>query len=134
SVDDIARLRAGRILLNDPPPVDTTQPPSEDQELIEGTMLEALIRGNSTPVSATDCIIRTLYRDRDQWGDEFLRIARLGAIFMLKAGGVVEQIHRLLLGPLRGGKVHVDFEGARRKMYTNLDPTIIRVEGDCPLA
>jgi len=133
SVDDIARLRASRILLNNPPPVDADNQPSDDQSLVEGAMLETLIRGTSTPASVQDCIIRSLYKDRQETGEEFLKIARLGALFMLKAGGVVEHIQRLSLGPIRNGKVHVDFVGARRKKYSNVDPTIITVKGECPL-
>jgi hypothetical protein len=133
SVDDIAQLRATRILLNEPPPVDESQQPSDDQSLVEGAMLETLIRGTSTPASVSDCIIRSLYKDRRELGEEFLKIARLGALFMLKAGGVVEHVQRLTLGPIRNGKVGVDFEGTRRKKYSTVDPAIISVKGECPL-
>jgi hypothetical protein len=59
--------------------------------------------------------------------------ARLAAIYFLKACGVVEQVRRLTLGPLRKAKVHVLFQGVRRKKYSNVEPVVIGMEGDCPL-
>jgi hypothetical protein len=133
SADDIARLRAGRILLNDPPPIDATDHRSNEHTFVEKTMLEALIRGTGTPATVSDCIIRSLYNDRQQADDEFLKIARLGAIFMLRSGGVVEHIQKLSLGPIRNRKLRVDFVGTRRQKNVNVAPTVITIKGDCSL-
>jgi hypothetical protein len=134
SSDDIAILRARRILLNDPPPVDDKQQPTNDQELMDVSMLEAQIRGINTPASVKDCIIRVVYREQNNTTTDFLKLARLAAIFMLKAGGVVEHVQEFSLGPIHDGLVHVKFIGVRRKKFTDVDPTVIRIEGDCPLS
>ncbi|QDV37593.1 hypothetical protein ElP_55330 [Tautonia plasticadhaerens] len=133
TADEIARMRAGRILLNDPPPLDDNKRPSGDIAMLEEAFLEAQIRGVSTPVTVNDCIIQVIYNEQRGKGVNFLKLARLGAIFMLKAGGVIEHVRKLTLGPVRNGKVHVEFVGVRRKKYVNADPTIIQLEGDCAL-
>ncbi len=133
SSDDIARMRAGRILLNDPPAVGDKPRPGSDQALLEGAMLESHIQGVNTPASAKDCIIRAVYGEYKDKPRLFLQVARLAAIYFLKASGVVEQVRQLTLGPLKKGKVHVRLQGVRRKKYSNVDPVVIDLEGDCPL-
>ncbi len=100
---------------------------------MEGAMLESHIRGMNTPASATDCVIRAVYKEYKSDPRLFLQLARLAAIYFLKAGGVVEQVRRLTLGPLRKGKAHVVFQGVRRRKYSNVEPVVIELEGDCPL-
>ena len=134
SPDEIATLRARRILLNYPPPVDDSQRTSTDQKLMDQAMLEAQIRGVNTLVTVSDCIIRVVYAERRQADTDFLKLARLASIFMLRVGGVVEHVHKLTLGPIHNGLVHVDFVGVRRKQYANREATVIRMKGDCPLA
>jgi hypothetical protein len=133
SSEDIARLRAGRILLNDPPPVGDKALPGGDQALLQSALLESHIQGMNTPASAKDCIIRAVYKEYKGQPLLFLQLARLAAIYSLKASGVVEQVRQLTLGPLRKGKVHVVFQGVRRRKYSNVDPEVINLEGDCPL-
>jgi hypothetical protein len=133
SPDDIARLRAGRILLNDPPPLGDKAPPGGNQALLEGAMLESHIQGINTPASAKDCIIQAVYKQYKEQPRLFLQLARLAAIYFLKASGVVEHVRKLTLGPLRKSKVHVVFQGVRRKKYGNVEPTMIELEGDCSL-
>jgi hypothetical protein len=60
-------------------------------------------------------------------------VARLNAVFFLKAAGIVEQVLELSLGPISEGKVHVRFRGIRRQVYVNIEPAVIEIEGDCPL-
>src|SRR6266581_2754365 len=50
---------------------------------------------------------------------EFLRLARIQAVFALKVTHTVEHILALTLGPIAKGSVHVHFEGRRRQEYTN---------------
>jgi len=133
SSDDIARLRAGRILLNNPPPLSDKTPRGGDQALLENAMLESHIQGMNMPASVKDCIIRAVYNEYKSQPRLFLQLARLAAIYFLKASGVVEQVRRLTLGPFRKANVHVVFQGVRRKKYSNLDPVVIDLEGDCPL-
>jgi hypothetical protein len=64
---------------------------------------------------------------------EFLRLARLQAVFALKMTNTVEHILALTLGPIAKSGVQVHFEGRRRPVYTNRPNTVIRVTGTCPL-
>jgi hypothetical protein len=64
---------------------------------------------------------------------EFLRLARLQAVFALKVTNTVEHILTFTLGPISKSGVQVHFEGRRRPVYTNRPATVIRVAGKCPL-
>ncbi|HEY9638269.1 MAG TPA: adenylate/guanylate cyclase domain-containing protein [Coleofasciculaceae cyanobacterium] len=134
SVDDIAQLKARRLLLNDPPKLLMLQDAQMfSPALAEREMLENLIRTSSTSVSVEDCVIHSLYPiDKDK-PKTFLELARLKAIFFLKAAGIVEQVLELSLGPIYADKVHVRFRGRRRQVYLDIEPTVIEIEGDCPL-
>jgi class 3 adenylate cyclase len=134
SADDIAELKARRILLNDPPKLLML----EDAQvftpaLAERKMLENLIRGSSTAITIEDCVLQSLYpmyKDRPR---VFLERARLKAIFFLKAAGIVEQVQELSLEPICQEKVHVRFRGKRRHVHFDIEPAVIEIEGDCPL-
>lgn len=131
--EDFARLRAGRILLNDPPPLkDDERPVSPDQ--MHKLMLESHIRGNSNPVSVEHCIVQVIYRSVGGDPQKFLRLARLASIYFLKAGGAVERVLDLTLGPIKQGHVHVRFRGQRRRVASNVAPAVIELEGECPLS
>jgi hypothetical protein len=129
--EDFARLRAGRILLNDPPPIRDDD--SNRLDRMSDAMLESFIRGHNNPVSVEHCIVRVIYGSAGNDPERFLRLARLASIYFLKAGNAVERILELTLGPIRDGKVHVCFRGRRRKVASNVEPAVIEVEGDCPL-
>src|SRR5215510_15048283 len=64
---------------------------------------------------------------------EFLRLARLQAVFALKVTNTVEHILALTLGPIAKSGVLVHFEGRRRHVSTNRPATVIRITGRCPL-
>ena len=98
---------------------------------------------------APDLIILDMFMPRmdgwqflKQWGFRWTSIPVLIATAMgvasegwyfIKATGVAEHVRRLTLGPLRAGKVHVLFQGVRRKNYSNVEPAVIDLEGDCQL-
>ncbi len=134
SPDDIARLKASRLLLNDPPKLQMlTDAQMFSPALAEREMLENVIRASNTPVSVEDCVLQSLYpayRDRPK---TLLELARLKAIFFLKAAGIVDQVLELSLEPIGGEKVHVRFRGRRRQVHLDIEPTVIELEGDCPL-
>jgi DNA-binding MarR family transcriptional regulator len=128
SAYEIAELRASRILLNDPPPM-ARNPRGFDEQ----SMLDSLIRGTGVYLPVDRCILRDLYA---RFGNDpmlYLRLARLGAIYALKAGDAIETVERLALGPIHDGRVHVSFAGKRQKLYSNKAPHVIQIEGDCPL-
>jgi len=128
TAEQIAEKRAGRILLNNPSPL-----AYDHRKHDTATMLDMYIRGINVLKPVDRCVLRDLYA---RFGDDpalYLRLARMAAIFALKAGDVVEQVERLSLGPIRESRVHVSFAGKRRRKYSNTDPYSIKIEGDCPL-
>lgn len=125
TVNQIAELRARRILLNDSLTL--------KNETVMDTMIEVLVRGTQMPISVTESPIPRLYRELSSRPDQFLPCARLTAIVFLKGSGVVERVRTLKVGPIRNDKLHIVFQGVRRKVYTNAPPHEITVEGECAL-
>ena len=128
TAEQIAEKRAGRILLNDPPPL-----AYDHRKHDSATMLEMYIRGVNVLRPVDRCVLRDLHSGLGDASALYLRLARLAAIFELKAGDVVERVEKLSLGPIRGSGVHVSSAGKRRKKSSNVDPHSIEIEGDCPL-
>jgi hypothetical protein len=60
-------------------------------------------------------------------------IARLMAVFLLKAAGVVEHVFDLTIGAVKAGRVAVKFRGQRKPRYTGSAAEMIEVSGVCPL-
>jgi hypothetical protein len=125
--DDFAKMRAGRILLNDPPP------PVQQHGFGEDTMLEHYLSGADGTLPAMHCIIQDVFRRYHDQPRLALQFARLAAIYYLLVGGAVEAVQELSLGLLRSGKVHVRFRGRCRQRYANEPPATMQIEGDCPL-
>lgn len=134
SADDIAALKARRLLLNDPPKLQMLQDAQMFSPAVaEREIIEKLITGSATPISIQDCVIQSLYPIYKDKPRVFLELARLQAIFYLKAAGVVDQVMELSLGPICQGKVHVRLQAKRRQVYAGIEPATIAIEGDCPL-
>lgn len=119
----LAKLRAGRILLNDPAP----QPkrprefysPDQDLGMIDGS--------GDYPVK--ECVVRSVYASHG--GDpNWKTFAKLKAIFALKAAGVVEHVLELTVGPARGEQVAIKFRGQRKD---GSNGGVIEIDGACPL-
>lgn len=130
--EDFARMRASRLLLNDPPAnVDAGN--MSDIERINHSMMENFIRGMNSPAEVQDCAIHMIYRSI---GDkpEFLIFARLLAVYLIRCASIAEEILELSLGPVHDQVVDVKFRGRRRRKYQNVDPAIIEIEGECSLA
>jgi len=123
--DDLAKLRGGRILLNNPPPAPERRGWSDD------LMLEHYIRGSNVPID--HCIIQAMYKQHKDNPTLFMQLARLAAVFFLRASDVVAEVLHLSLGPVSDGTVHVQFKGRRRRVYDNVDPKVIEIEADCVL-
>lgn len=123
--DEIARLRAGRLLLNDPPVQEHVR------SNVRYSMVESAITG-SGKYPVRESVIRTMYGShgkRPFWRE----LARLRAVFLLKATGTVDQVLDLTIGAVRAGQVPVTFRGRRRSRYTGQEPSLIEVSGSCPL-
>lgn len=125
SAEDIARLRAGRILLNDPPEVDDRKSLSFNSD----SFLESSIRGSSGQGEVRGSPIRQVYAEHGKRPD-WKHFARLQAVFRLKTSGTVDHILELELGQVRAGKLAVRFRGRRERFGTT---TVIEITGQCPL-
>ena len=66
---------------------------------------------------------------------DLLRCARLQAVLDLKAGGIVDHVLDLELGPIRAGVLQVKFRGSRRSPYgRSSSSSELAFEGACDLA
>jgi len=125
--DDVAELRAGRLLINNPPPRKARRGMLDDH-------FESMIFGSGdSGSSVAECVVRQVVAQHRGDLQKACCIARLEAVFRLKAAHIVESIFELALGPLERNSLHVKFRGQRRRMYENVEPEIITVEGDCEL-
>lgn len=125
--DDIAKLRVGRLLLNDPPPVT-----GRNRGLGSDTMLNGMIEGSSSRHSVKECVIRSVFGSHGR-NANWREFARLRSVFLLKATGTVEHVLELKIGAVRGGNVSVRFRGRRPQRYSNVAPETIEVTGVCSL-
>jgi hypothetical protein len=124
--DDIARLQAGCIVLNDPAP---RSGPSRSFSA-EGSILSYIEGSGRYPVR--ECAIRSVFASHAK-NPNWKTFARLKAVFLLKAAGVVEHVLDLTVGGVRGGQVAVKFLGRRPVRPGYGEATTIELNGSCPL-
>ena len=122
--DQSAEKRARLILLNESLTTGDNRP---------ADFLLSLPRHGPVHEGMLDAVLPKLWRTYQAKPTEFLRLARLQAVFALKVTQIVEYILALTIGPISKSGVLVHFEGRRRQMYTNRSATVIRVAGKCPL-
>lgn len=123
SADDIAELRARWIVLGHPLP----------REL---EYLASSYQSRSTSSTTMTSSIRTLPQLWAVLGAEprmFLPQAWLYAAYLLKTGGIVENIITFELGPIKDKKMRVTLRGRRPRRYTNHEPATINIQGECVL-
>ncbi|MFN2397825.1 MAG: SEFIR domain-containing protein [Gemmatimonadaceae bacterium] len=130
SVDDIAELRARRILLDERPPS------AESKWHASGfdSTLEMLVRGLGTELSVEGSPLPALFRtmgNRD--AARFTAAARLVAVLWLRLTGTVEHVLELEMRSKSKASLTVRFRGQRARLYTNREPVEISVEGTCEL-
>lgn len=123
--DEIARRRAGRILLNDPPPVENRRGFSSD------SMIESFIEGMGK-YSVKECVVRNVHKSHGDSPD-WKEFARLKSVFLLKITGTVEHVLELRIGAVRSQSVAIKFRGRRGQRYSNMPPATIKLDGSCPL-
>ncbi len=129
TADEIAEMRAGRLLLNDPP-----VPKSKGRRGGVDDFVEMYVRGgSSTRYPAERAVLQEVYAALKGGSEPLLALARLKLLYAMKASDCVEQVLELRLGPVADGKCHVRFRGQRARRYSNVEPHVIAVEGDCPL-
>jgi hypothetical protein len=125
SPDDLARMRARRLLLNDLPVQE------DNRRSFHYSLVEGAITGTGK-YQVRESVIRTvfgLHGKRSYWRE----LARLQAVFLLKATGTVDHVLALSIGPVKGGKVPVSFRGRRRPRYEGQEPSPIEFSGECVL-
>ena len=132
--DQIAEMRTRRILLDEK----LEELPEHFQNragmlgLLNQTTLEMFIRegnGFQIPESA----IPFLYRSVGQTVGRFEKFARLILVLHLKLSHTVADVLQLDLTLLNPKQLQVKFQGRRPRRYTNVEPSIIQVDGICPL-
>lgn len=127
SADQIAELRARRILLDE-------RPPSEASTWIRADpLLEALVKGLGGLPGVERSPLPPLYAAWTGSRTDFLAAARLVAVLALHASRTVEHVLELKLAWSGDDAVAVRFQGRRKKLYTNRPAAEIRVEGVCRL-
>ncbi len=131
SADEIAEMRARRILL------DEKLPSSQGSSMLDrlnDTTFESFVSGRTSTANrlvAKSSPIPVLVRGAQNSPDS-LAVARLMCVMLLILTGAVERILRLDL-TLEAGGVRVEFEGRRHKVYSNVEAPRIAVSGICPI-
>jgi hypothetical protein len=126
SADDIAQLKARRILLNE-------GLPSQTGHRGQDALLEVLVRGIDIPLEIVESPFPELFARLGTDRTVFLAAARLLGVLWLRMSGVVEDVLSLDVNLTRDGKLAVAFEGRRARAYSNVDPPLVKVVGECPL-
>ncbi len=126
--EDIAELRAKRILLNEEP----ARSPGRDR-LTDG-LVEAMIDRGDGFIKQIRSPIPELYRMFSERPGYFLAAARLMCTLYLKLSGTVEHVLKLDLNISSPGEIEVEFLGQRRPRYANQDPYSIAFGGRCKLS
>lgn len=124
NADEIARRRASRILVNDPPPV-------VGQGFSTDSFVDVFVSGTGD-FAVKESVIRSVfmrYSQRAEWKE----FARLKSVLFLKMTGTVEHILELTIGAVRNKKVPVRFRGRRGQRFSNMPPATIEITGSCPL-
>lgn len=123
--DEIARRRAGRILINDPPPIENRRAFSPD------SLVEGFVTGTGE-YAINECVVRSVFKQHGRSAD-WKVFARLKSVFLLKITGTVEHVLELAIGAVNGGKVAITFRGRRGQRYSNVPPATLEIIGSCPL-
>ncbi len=129
SPDEIARQRAGRILINDPPPMKSRRGFDNDA-ILEHAISGSFFGGGREPVY---CVVRDMYQLLEG-GTAWKEKVRLRVVYLLKMTHTVEHIVELKFGAVRNQKVRVTFKGRRPSQYSNEEPVAVQVEGVCTLS
>jgi hypothetical protein len=117
--DDIATMRATRILFNDPP--ESKQHSYDSVEMF----IKGGVRG---ALEITESPIPGLLENRPRGERATWEAVRLALIVHLRMSGTVEHVEKLRL-TVRGGRlVKIEFRGRRAKPYVNADGFVIDVE------
>jgi hypothetical protein len=128
SADELAAIRARRILLNENP-----APPNLDRlRDINAITKELFVGGQGTFVRVQSSPFPELFRLYRGNAERFLDLAWVNAVMNLQLTATVETVESLSL-TLRGSSLQVDFRGRRKRRFSNRAPFVISVSGVCSL-
>lgn len=125
--DEIARRRASRLLLNDPPALSRSR-----QSFGADSLFDGVIEGMSNRYPIRECVIRSVFHQHGTHSN-WKEFARLKAVFYLKITGIVEHVLDLTIGPVRKNEVKISFRGRRPQHYSNMPTETIELNGSCQL-
>jgi hypothetical protein len=129
SVDQIAEMRARRILLDES--LDELFGGRND---LNSQSLESSIQGAyDSKFRISRSPLPSLYSAFGGKTEEFEEAARLYCVLLLLLTHTVSQILRLDMELRSTSKLNVDFEGTRPPRYSNEDASVIRFKGTCNL-
>ena len=126
SADQIAVMRAERILLNAHPKRDKA---NNTFEFVNDSLLDHFITGSDGFVNVAESPIPKLFRQFSKQPELFVSLARLAASLFLCLSSSVESVLHLDMA-LEGSLLKVDFSGRRAKKYTNVAPQVISIKGE----
>jgi hypothetical protein len=129
SPDRLAEMRARRILLNE------RLPGHEGSSVaaLNAAMIETFVAGQAG-MKITESPFLHLHTALGSKKELFEAVARLYALLCLRLSGTVEQVLKLDLRLMKNHRLHVSFSGRRPRRFSNVEPPIINVEGECDLS
>jgi hypothetical protein len=133
SADEIAELRARRILLDEKLLGATGVYRGMMNSLNQG-LLEHSVKGRDAGLQVKESPFPKLYSGLKDEPDAFVAMSRLYAVLLLVLTNTVESIQQLDLRMSGQDELSVRFEGRRAAHYSNQDPHVIKVKGVCKLA
>jgi hypothetical protein len=129
SADQIAEMRARRILLNQPPP---HVPGDSELAFLNRSLLDIFVSGTDGPLQVKESSIPKLFQRFSSNPDLFVTLAKLTSVMLLQLSHTVEQVLRLEMR-LEGNVLHIVFAGRRARRYMNVDPHIMHLSGTLDL-
>ena len=137
SPDEIAEIRAKRILLNEKP--ETTNPYTVNvyNQLLENQILGRTLSQYENILQVSESPIPNLYRSYGKEPERFQKFVRLVSVLYLKLSNTCEDILKLDFKLLKSKKLRVRFKGQcgqQYPQYSNVEHSIIQVNGICRLS
>ena len=129
SPDRLAEMRARRILLNEQLP----RHEGSSLDAINAGMIESFVAGQ-TGMKIAESPFLHVYAALGSKKELFEAVARLYALLCLRLSGTVEQVLKLDLRLLKNHRLRVSFSGKRPRRFSNVEPPVISVEGECDLS
>ena len=131
SPDRIAEMRARRLLLDEK--LEAVTSSLNQPNLLNQATLELFIRGMDSSWQVPQSPFPVLYRSYGQTAGRFEKFARLISVLYLKLSNSVQTVLELDFEVLNPKQLQVKFKGRRPQVAINIRPSIIEVNGICPL-